>query len=656
MKENFDPLINRTGASDEHIILAAKKREIKNILKSYVGTFDSFSELIQNAMDSVDKRALLEGSTFIKKIAIDINLEKNTFSIVDNGVGFDEAELELFLAPNISFKDGNNTRGNKGVGATYIAYGFNSLVIGTKKENFSFLGEIVNGRKWAEDNSSIVVRPIVKSIQDEDLILNNMESGAFFKIKYGGDYTRPKNLSYFMATTAQQWKYLLLLKTPLGSIDFFGNNTPIYFDLKVTDTTGKITMENNLKTSYIYPHENIIPSADFKKISDVQKDLINAGKDPSALPSKFKSLLGIYEYFTSEELKNLISGRGTKKEENSELIDKYSMTAYGFFGYSTSLWDEFNDKVAGLRKGYRVMRGGLLIANNNMIQGEYITIPLTSNIGYQNQAHIIVHLINADPDLGRKGFQPELKDLSENVAVSIINKLKRWKKLLRNDTGAKYDLGKQTDLFNWISSQEMYEKEHPLRIINENFFNPVNEISISSIPQSEQDVIVLFNQLIAGGVIRGIKLLATSQSQTYDGIFKFFVKEPEENHIFNKEKNPLGIYEFGLKVGNITRPLVLEYKYNLDALFQEFENEEKFERDINLAITWELGSNWKKSYEVTSLLDLDNIHLRRFHGITHIIRSQSGAEFYLIVLKELVDYLENVDSVQSYQKVTYGNL
>ena len=43
--------------ADTEIITAAQKREIKNILKSYVGMYDSFSELIQNGMDAVDKRA-----------------------------------------------------------------------------------------------------------------------------------------------------------------------------------------------------------------------------------------------------------------------------------------------------------------------------------------------------------------------------------------------------------------------------------------------------------------------------------------------------------------------------------------------------------------------------------------------------------------------
>jgi len=53
---SWDPLMSGKNA-DTEIITAAQKREIKNILKSYVGMYDSFSELIQNGMDAVDKRA-----------------------------------------------------------------------------------------------------------------------------------------------------------------------------------------------------------------------------------------------------------------------------------------------------------------------------------------------------------------------------------------------------------------------------------------------------------------------------------------------------------------------------------------------------------------------------------------------------------------------
>jgi len=54
----------------------------------------------------------------------------------------------------------------------------------------------------------------------------------------------------------------------------------------------------------------------------------------------------------------------------------------------------------------------------------------------------------------------------------------------------------------------------------------MKEVSITSLPKPEQDVIVLFNQLVAGGVIRGLKLMPTSSHEQYDGIYKYVVKEP----------------------------------------------------------------------------------------------------------------------------------
>ena len=50
---NFDPLQAKYSGTEE-VVIKSLKREIKNILSSYVGWFDPFCELIQNALDSVE--------------------------------------------------------------------------------------------------------------------------------------------------------------------------------------------------------------------------------------------------------------------------------------------------------------------------------------------------------------------------------------------------------------------------------------------------------------------------------------------------------------------------------------------------------------------------------------------------------------------------
>ena len=647
---SWDPLLS-DGYADAEIIAASRKREIKNILKSYVGMYDSFSELIQNAMDAVDRRSIEEAnSEYRKKLWLTVDLSENSFSITDNGIGFNEKEFRAFLAPNISFKDGGKTRGNKGVGATYIGYGFDYLQFGTKRNGQVFSGELTGGREWVEDYKGIVTRPVVNKTEVSDSAFSSISRGSTFKVKFGGTETRPKDLSWYSATTPEQWLFLLLIKTPLGTVDYSESESlPMTFDLRVITKSSKESALVDQEARYIYPHTKIKASINLKEIIDLKQKFISKGKDP-VTPPKYLNSNGIYEFFSTDELIDL----RTTDANYCQLVREYEIEAYGYFTYSTAVWDQFNDSLAKLRKGYRVLKGGLQLANNRMIQGELIAIPLTSNIGYQNQCHIIVHFKDADPDLGRKGFQPELKEVAEKIAVYVVNRFKKWKELLKSDSGVKPDIVKEGEIYEWLKAQERHEKEHPLTLTNEAFFLPANEISITSEPQSEQDVIVLFSQLIAGGVIRGIRLLSTSQVKQYDGVYKFVVKKPFSHHEFDKNNNPLGVQELHFKAEHVGPPKILEYKYNLDALIRDFENGYKKEKDIHLAVTWELGNEWQKSYTTTSFLDLDNLHQRDFHGLTHVLAS-GNTRLYVIVLKELIDYLNAVDEVQDYQRNTYGD-
>ena len=59
-------------------------------------------------------------------------------NICDNGIGMDRATLLGMFKPNRTTKLGLgiSLRGHKGVGATYLAYGFNHIRVHTKKETF----------------------------------------------------------------------------------------------------------------------------------------------------------------------------------------------------------------------------------------------------------------------------------------------------------------------------------------------------------------------------------------------------------------------------------------------------------------------------------------------------------------------------------------
>ena len=96
----FDPLeFKNTKINDA--ALGALKREIGNILSSYVGWYDPFCELIQNALDAVEARAAQERSAssssgYAPKITISIDLDENSLTVSDNGIGLDKEKFEQF--------------------------------------------------------------------------------------------------------------------------------------------------------------------------------------------------------------------------------------------------------------------------------------------------------------------------------------------------------------------------------------------------------------------------------------------------------------------------------------------------------------------------------------------------------------------------------
>jgi len=152
--------------------------------------------------------------------------------------------------------------------------------------------------------------------------------------------------------------------------------------------------------------------------------------------------------------------------------------------------------------------------------------------------------------------------------------------------------------------------------------------------------------------------MSTSQHQKYDGVFRFSLKEPFENHIFDKDKNPLGIERSKVSEEYVSAPSILEYKYSFDALLEDIEKEEKNERQINLVVAWEMGEDWQKRYEITPLLHFENLQHRFFHGGTHIIADASTGDtvFSAIILSELIDYINDPDGVQEYQRKAYIDL
>ena len=95
------------------------------------------------------------------------------------------------------------------------------------------------------------------------------------------------------------------------------------------------------------------------------------------------------------------------------------------------------------------------MASDGMPQGDLITIPLTRYIGYQEQTHVVVHFDNGQPDLGRKTFQKEKKELAESLSKNVVDILKKYRAHLKADETSD-PLTPDKDKHDWIRDQESY--------------------------------------------------------------------------------------------------------------------------------------------------------------------------------------------------------
>lgn len=648
----FDPL-KAKQATDSEVAIKALKRELTNILDSYVGWYDPFAELIQNALDSIDEKAAVAGPEYSPLIRIIVNIQDNSVIVTDNGTGLTKEKYEQFLAPDFSFKSGNS-RGHKGVGATYLAYGYNFIQISSKTSDFSATGKMVNARNWLNDENPAgnpKVQPDMSGPHDK--AFGVFESGVSVYMKFDKT-THPGDLGWIKADTAEQWRVILSIKTGLGA--FFANDK-VQVDLAVIDSNGNMTTKKSSGIAYYWSHQIMEKSQPLQNLRLKQEQLFAAKGKDFKMPSSMVNLDAIYDTLSVDKLKSVV----VLDESELEICVKYNPTVYFCYMYSAKVWQTANEKL-GTRQGVSVISPGIQIAANNMPQGEIIQIPLTRNIGRQNQMQLVIHFDNCRGDLGRKGFQKEIVEFGKSIGRKLIEKpIEQFRYTLRPITGVRDDLARENAIDEWKDEMEAHEDSYPLRLVNENFFIPMKQIAITSTPTREQDVIALFNQLIAGGVIRGIRILSTNERFTYDGMYRVVLNQPSHLHLYDSEKNPLGVQkeyiDKALENREVfkSKPKILEYKYSLDALIEDISNGDKNPKDIGLVVVWETGADYQGNYHVTSLLDPENLWQRQYHGVTHVMTNLTSGqrEMDLIVIKELVEFLNDPTTSVLGQRAKY---
>jgi hypothetical protein len=307
--DGFDPLgADTTGADTaalSKVFDESKKRDVQNILKSYTGTFDVFSELLQNALDAVQARERIQEVGYRPQIWIYIDTPDRIVRVTDNGIGMSEEQFKFCLRPSVSFKKQADLRGHKGVGATFLAYGFSFLRLQSKRPGKALAVILRQGRQWAEDSSGTIPRPKLELVDFSVPEIAYESSGTAAEIILGNSAgERPRDLAWFGARTAEQWYDILRIKTPLGGIYLSGKKFTPRVTIRVKASEKEVTEMTTDRAEYYYPHE--IPNLKVKSLGDVSKAADKIPGDSQTkllkLDAEFKRLHCIYEIWDKNDL------------------------------------------------------------------------------------------------------------------------------------------------------------------------------------------------------------------------------------------------------------------------------------------------------------------------------------------------------------------
>jgi hypothetical protein len=657
--DGFDPLGAHDSTGDHaaltQVFEESRKRDVQNILKSYTGTFDLFSELLQNALDAVQARSWLAEAGYTPRLWIYIDIPDRKVRVTDNGIGMNEDEFKYCLRPSVSFKTQAELRGHKGVGATFLAYGFSFIKLQSKQKASVLAAILRQGRQWSEDSSRTIPRPKLEAVDFSVPEIANDDSGTAVEIIIGQSAgERPRDLAWLGARTAVQWYDVLRIKTPLGGVYLASSKFSPKVTIRVRASEKEVTEINSDRAEYYYPHE--IPNLKVQSLRDVSQaaDKIQGDSQTKLLkldPS-YKRLHCMYDIWGKDEILAEDSYfYSALSEDQKALLERHSVIVYAAFLHSAKLWTEFNDEVLGLRKGQRIVHGGLQIASDFMTQGELVVIPLTSAIGYQANAHVIVHFTDGNPDMGRKVFQPELTKVAELLAIRCVNAFRRFLQYIRPDTGSQ-SITPDKEVHDWKRTQEEFRDRNPLSLTVGS-----RSVALVSKPQQEQDAIALFHELIGAGLLKGFRFLGTSQSDRYDSVFFMNYSDSDSIH-FDAKSNRLGVNRSFI-LPYTTEPKILEYKFKFDSLVADFEKEDKFAKHVDLVVCWSAGEHFKERFYLQSLLIGDEGSSRQIYGATHQVFSVGAHEqpvFELLILEDLIAWLQDAAGEEARQKTRYRDV
>lgn len=611
MFEPFVPLVLPTGVN----AISIAKANLRGILDSYHGDWDFLIELVQNAVDALDSKFNTPEKQADEKpeIEIVINEKSGTIRVTDNGIGMDSDTAKLALYPNYTDKpyspspSKRSLRGHKGVGLTFLAFGFNLLRYCSKRDEQLFSGEIAGGRQWVDSEDSTNPPQVMPSDYCPEF-LEGQPSGTSVEVLVGSDFFQRTSITWL------GWHYVIRCLTAAGYCDInelLPWNKSAVVTFKIIDASGVKAnppegYSDQIPLQYFYPHD-ILKCCNLDEYFSKHPERT---EPPKSEKGKYEAL---FVKWDTDKIESALFNKGNIDDKGGTRYSHYLFTKshfpsiYAMFTHSQRVWRERLDQGYSNYKRRRFWKPGIQVVTQQMPTGQIQEVSLQFRTGNRDRFFMLVELPDAKPDYGRKGFNATVNAYIQFVASELIQDyFMRNRPLLRPTAIAHGPTAVDAEA---AADQRIIQAQGLPGL-------GVSLLCFKKEPQYENDVIALFSEMIARDYIRGFEILSVSSPAQYDGVVNYIFTKNHEKLVYHAASNPLGITKPHIAKTDLLGKN-LEFKKSLSDLIYDFDEEVKSPQKVRFVVTWDEGDIAVSGYEVVNLMENDNHELREFHGQTH---------------------------------------
>ncbi|MEI8411461.1 MULTISPECIES: ATP-binding protein [unclassified Kribbella] len=628
LSQKFNPL----EAADPQVISGAIKQRVRNIIKSYNHPADILAEPVQNAVDEIDE-AVREKAIERGRVTVQIDCANGKVSVADNGRGISKASIRTLLAPDVTekaelFRKGRS-RGHKGVGLTFLAYGFNFFEAECRTVDEHYRVRMENARQWLEDSAQTDF-PVAEifDLKDEEGLLR--APGTVVTVQVG-EQTEPKSL-YRTFSSPEYAGSVLEAQTAIGLYPRSAAPGAPVFDAQLDyRTPDGILVSKELRAAFRFPHEKLKSGV---KVFDVGKYLANT--PPTKPPAKWtRKHQAAYRFYNTDLLVELLKGKAdriqgdliTNDAEVEAQLRKHSVTAYALAGFSAAFKDTLSESWS-IPKNRKLIAPSIRVATDSMISSWQRDLSLSHRGFNVERIWVVVHLERVEPDLGRKDYPPEILEL---LAV------------LENPVSE--DIAKQGDVFllPTTRSGRTIDYDEPLHRAAERRKKPFpvqlakasGEIRYLTEPTEEQDVVALFNELRGIGILAHFSPVFFSGSYAYDSYLVYDAKAVAD---VVRDAFPVD----DSQIPKRQREGIAEFKFDPFELLHDLVRDLKDWKDIRWLICWDVVGQSRSLGGLTMHVVEADEDESQYAGVTHIASLDSAGEdtIAVIAVRTLIERLK----------------